>query len=88
MTKKLDLGNSKLAFGEANGEAMFRAESDFSEFIHMRGEILAEDENIIHKDKAEGQLTQNKVHPSLKGVPSIPSIPSCEPYVEEKTKGK
>ena len=54
MTKKLDLGNSKLTFGEANGEAMFRTETkDLSEAIHVGELIFAEDENIIHIDKAE-----------------------------------
>ena len=61
MTKKLDLGNCKLTFWEANGEAMFPAETeDFMEVIHVGGEILAEDENIIHLDEAEGQLTRTR----------------------------
>ena len=33
MTKKLNLENSKLAFGAANSEAMFPA--DLSEVIHL-----------------------------------------------------
>ena len=35
------------------------------------GEILAKDENIIKVDKTEGTLTQDDVHHTLKGVPSI-----------------
>ena len=54
MTKKLYLGISKLAFGEANGEAMFPVETeDLSEVIHLGGQIFAEDENIIQVDEAD-----------------------------------
>ena len=56
MSKKLDLGNSKLTFGEANGEAMFPAEmEDLLEVVPTGGKILAKEENIIHLDKTEGQ---------------------------------
>ena len=72
MTKKLNLANHKLPFGEANGEAMFLAETeDISEVI-MGGKILAEDEDIIHVGKTEGQITHDEVHHSLKSIPSIP----------------
>ena len=45
---------------------------DLLEVIHVGGKILAEDEDIIHVDKTEGQLTQDEVHHALKIVPSIP----------------
>ena len=73
MAKKLNLGNRNLAIVEANGEAMLPAETeDLPEVVHVGGEILAEDEDIIHIYKTEGKLTQDKVHHVLKGVPIIP----------------
>ena len=72
MAKKLNLGNRKLTLGEANGEAMLPAVAeDLLEVVHVEGEILAKDENIIKVDKTEGTLTQDDVHHTLKGVPSI-----------------
>ena len=72
MAKKLYLGNCKLTLREANGKTMLPAEmEDLPEFVHVGGEILVEDENIIHVYKTEGKLTQDKVHHALKGVPSI-----------------
>ena len=54
MTKKLYLGNCKFKFGEANGEAMFPAETEYlSEVIHMWGKIFPEDEDVIFVDKTE-----------------------------------
>ena len=44
---------------------------DLLEVVHVEGEILAKDENIIKVDKTEGTLTQDDVHHTLKGVPSI-----------------
>ena len=48
--KKLNLENT---LREANCEAMFPAEmEDLWEVVHMGREILAEDEDVIHEDKA------------------------------------
>ena len=55
MPKKLDLGDSKFTLGEANCESMIPAGTkDLSEVEDMGGELLAEDEDIIHLDKTEG----------------------------------
>ena len=55
MPKKLDLGDSKFTLGEANCESMIPAGTkDLSEVEDMGGELLAEDEDIIHVDKTEG----------------------------------
>ena len=72
MAKKLNLGNRKLTLGEANGEAMLPAVAeDLLEVVHVGGKILAEDKDIIHVYKTEGNLTQDKVHLALKGVPAF-----------------
>ena len=45
---------------------------DLPEVIHMGGEVLAKDENVINVDKTEGKLTLDKVHhtlPEAKGHP-------------------
>ena len=36
-----------------------------------RGEVLQEDQDIVHIDKTEGMITKNKVDHELKGVSSI-----------------
>ena len=44
VSKKLDLGHSKFALGEANGQPMLTTEEkNFMEMIYVGGEILAED---------------------------------------------
>ena len=61
--KKLDLGDSKLKFREANCEAVLLAkEKDFLEVVPMGGEIFAKDEIVIIVDKTEGKHTQDKIH--------------------------
>ena len=72
MVKELDLGNSKLTLGKANGEAMLPAETkNQPEVIRMGGEVLGEDQDTVHVDETEGKFTQNKVYHALKGVSSI-----------------
>ena len=72
MSKKLNLEDNKLTFGEANCEAVLPAEAeDLPEVVHVGGEILAKDENVINLVKTELKLTQDEVHHVLKGVPSI-----------------
>ena len=72
MAKELNLGNSKLTLGKANGEAMLPAETkNLPEVIHVGGEVLGEDQDIVHIDKTEGKFTQNKVNHVLKGVSSV-----------------
>ena len=54
MAKKLDLRDSKLTLGEAYTETVLLAETeDLSEVVHMRGEILAKDVNVINVNKTE-----------------------------------
>ena len=70
--EKLNLRNCKLALGEANGEAMLLAATeDLPEVIYVGGEVLANNENVIHVDKTEGKLTHEEVHHTLKGVLSF-----------------
>ena len=42
------------------------------EVVHMEGEVLGEDQDIIHVDETKQKLTQDKVHHALKSVSSIP----------------
>ena len=72
MAKELNLGNSKHTLRKANGEAMLPAETkNLPEVIHVGGEVLGEDQDIVHLDKIEGKFTQKKVHHALKGVSSV-----------------
>ena len=72
MAKKHNLGDSKLTLRKAKCETMLPAETeDFTEVVYMGGEILAEDENLVNVDRAEGQFSQDKVHHMLESIPSI-----------------
>ena len=72
MAKKLNLGDSKLAFRKPNCQAMLPTEAkNLLEMIHMRREILGEDKDVIHVDKAESKITQNLIHKALERVSSI-----------------
>ena len=63
MTKKLNLGDSKLTFQKPNCQAMLPTEDkNLPEMIHMRREILGEDKDVIHVDKVERKITQNLIH--------------------------
>ena len=74
MAKEHDLGNSKLKLGKANGEAMLPAETkNLPEVIHVGGEVLGEDQDIVRVDKTEGNFTQNKVHDGLMVFPAFRS---------------
>ena len=73
MTKKVTLGDSNLAFWKPNCQAMLLTEDKkLPETDHMRGEVLGEDKDVIHIDKAEGKITQNLIHEALEHVTSIP----------------
>ena len=39
--------------------------------IHMKREILREDKDVIHVDKAEQKITQNLIHKVLEHVTSV-----------------
>ena len=39
--------------------------------IHMRREILGEDKDVIHVDKAEWKINQNLIHKTLEPVISV-----------------
>ena len=56
------------------------------EVIHVGGEVLGEDQDIVHVDKTKGKFTQNEVHHVLKGVSSI-SNPKRHPQKFEHSKG-
>ena len=72
MAKVLDLGSSKITLGKANGKAMLPAETiNLPEVIHVGGEVLKEDQDIVNINETEGKFTQNKVHYELKGVSSV-----------------
>ena len=43
------------------------------EVIHVGGEVLGEDQDIIHVDETEGKFTQNKVNHALKVFPAFRS---------------
>ena len=87
MAKEHDLGNSKLTLGKANGEAMLPAETkNLLEVIHVGGEVLGEDQDIVQVDKTDGNITQNKVHHALKGVSSVLK-PKRHPQKFEHSKG-
>ena len=59
--KEIDLGNNKLTLGKAKGEAMLPAETkNLPGVIHMGGEVLGEDQDIVHVDETERKFTQNK----------------------------
>ena len=69
MSKKLDLGDSKLAFQKPDCQAMLPAEDkNLSKMIHMRREILEKDKDVIHVDKAERKITQI-IHKVLELIP-------------------
>ena len=69
MAKKLDLGDSKLAFQKPDCQAMLPAEDkNLSKMIHMRREILEKDKDVIHVDKAERKITQI-IHKVLELIP-------------------
>ena len=73
MAKKLKLGDSKLAFWKPNCQAMLLSEDkNLPEVVHMRREVLGEDKDVIHSDKAEGKITQTLIHEALEGVTSVP----------------
>ena len=87
MAKELNLGNSKLTLGKANGEVMLPAETkNLPEVIHVGGEVLGEDQDIIHVDKTEEKFIQNMVHHGLKGVSSV-SKPKRHPQKFEHSEG-
>ena len=72
MAKKFNLGDSKLAFRKPNCQATFQTkDKNLSEMIHMRREILGEDKDVIHVDKAEGKITQNLIRKALERVTSV-----------------
>ena len=57
MSQELNLGNCKLTFGEANGEATFTSDEEHStEVVDVGGQILAEDENVVYVDEAERKI--------------------------------
>ena len=57
MTKELNLGNSKLTLGKANGEAMLPSETkNFPEVIHVGGEVH-------HALKGVSSISKPKRHP-------------------------
>ena len=73
MTKKLNLGDSKLTFQKPNCQAMLPTEDkNLPEMIHMRTEILGENKDVIYLEKAEGKITQNLIHKALERDTSIP----------------
>ena len=75
MAKKLNLGDSKLAFWKPNCQAMLPTEKkNLSEMIHIRREIPREDKNVIHVDKAEWKITQNLIHKALEHVTNISEV--------------
>ena len=52
MAKELDIRNSKLAFGQANSQTILTTgEKNFPEILNMRGEVSAEDEDVVHIHK-------------------------------------
>ena len=57
------------------------------EVIDVGGEVLGEDQDIIHEDKTERKLTQNKVHHVLKGVSSV-SESNGHPQKFKHSKGR
>ena len=68
ISKKLDLGDCKLAFLKPNHQSM---DKNLSGMIHIRREILGEDKNIIQVDEAERKITQNLIHKALECVTSV-----------------
>ena len=73
MAKRLNLGDSKLSFWKLNCQALLPTEDkNLPEMVHMRREILGEDKDVIHKDEAEGEITQNLIHKALEPVNSVP----------------
>ena len=74
MAKKLNLGDSKLAFWKPNCQAMLPTEDkNLQEVVHMRREVFGEDKDVIHGDEAEGKITQNLIHKALDHVTSVPA---------------
>ena len=69
MAKKLNLGDSKLAFQKPNCQAMLPIEDkNLLEVVHMRREVLGEDKDVIQVEEAEGKITQNLIHEDLENV--------------------
>ena len=72
MAKKLNLGDSKLAFRKSNCQATLPTEDkNLPEMIHMRRDVLGEDKDVIQVDKAEGKITQNLIHKALEHVAGV-----------------
>ena len=72
MAKKLNLGDSKLAFLKPNCQVMLPTEDkNLLEMIHMRREILGEDKDVINVDEAEWKIAQNLIQKVLEHVTSF-----------------
>ena len=72
MAKKLNLGDSKLAFWKPDCQAMLPTEDkNLLEMIHMRRAIHREDINVIQIVEAEQKITQNLIHKALERVTSV-----------------
>ena len=57
MAKELDIRNSKLALRQANSQTILTtAEKNFPEILDMRGEVSAEDEDVVHIHKIEWKV--------------------------------
>ena len=53
MAKKLNLGDSKLAFQRPNCQAMLPTEDkNLPEVVHMRREVFGKDKDVIQINKA------------------------------------
>ena len=83
MSKKLDLGDRKLAFQKPNCQAMLPTEEkNLSEMIHMRKETPGEDNDVIQVDEAERKITQNLIHKALERV-SVTSISEAKGHTKK-----
>ena len=68
-SKKLDLGDRKLAFWKHACQAMLPTEDkNLWDVIHMKREILGEDKNVILVHKAEWKITQKLIQKTLQRV--------------------
>ena len=75
MVNEFNLGNRKFTLGKVMLPAV---KKNTSRVIHVGGEVLGEDQDIVHVDETERKLTQNKGHHLLKGVTSTRGILKLE----------